>query len=148
MGKGVSRKLRTLGSIRGEVGTGIYVKANVARTGFSRSLAFDGDSSSNRRPSNQVRAPARVKPTEGRIYISGSFTTVNRNKCGGIVGWLDNDPHFWRPPPTWGICRTDFRRVIKVGDCIFFVLPKASECIISPISLPLHCWVLRADRAN
>ncbi len=64
---------------------------------------------------------------EGRIYISGVFTTVNRNKCGGGVGWLDNDPHFWEPPPTWGICRTDFRRVIKVGDYIFFVLPKASE---------------------
>ncbi|MGA9059291.1 MAG: hypothetical protein WB763_22590 [Terriglobia bacterium] len=64
---------------------------------------------------------------EGRIYISGVFTTVNRNKCGGGVGWLDNDPHFWRPPPTWGICRTDFRRVIKAGDYIFFVLAKASE---------------------
>jgi hypothetical protein len=63
---------------------------------------------------------------EGRIYISGVFTTVDRSKCGG-VGWLDNDPHFWNSPPTWGICRTDFRRVIKVGDYIFFVLPKASE---------------------
>jgi hypothetical protein len=64
---------------------------------------------------------------EGRIYISGVFTTVNRSKCGGGVGWLDNDPHFWTWPPTWGICRTDFRRVIKLGDYIFFVLPKASE---------------------
>jgi hypothetical protein len=44
----------------------------------------------------------------------------------GGVGWLDNDPHFWEPPPTWGICRTDSRRVVKVGDYIFFVLPKAS----------------------
>jgi hypothetical protein len=64
---------------------------------------------------------------EGRIYISGLFTTVNRGKCGGGVGWLDNDPHFWNWPPTWGICRTDFRRVINVGDYVFFVLPKASE---------------------
>jgi len=64
---------------------------------------------------------------EGRIYISGVFTTVNRNKCGGGVGWLDNDPRFWSWLRTWGICRTDFRRVIKVGDYIFFVLPKASE---------------------
>jgi hypothetical protein len=64
---------------------------------------------------------------EGRIYISGVFTTVNRSKCGGGVGWLDNDPHFWTWPPTWGICRTDFRRVVKVGDYVFFVLPKASE---------------------
>ena len=53
----------------------------------------------------------------------------------------------WNWPPTWGICRTDFRRVIKVGDYIFFVLPKASDCIIFPVSLSLHCWVLRADRA-
>ena len=36
---------------------------------------------------------------EGRIYSSGVFTTVNRSKCGGDVGWLENDPHFWRPPP-------------------------------------------------
>ena len=64
---------------------------------------------------------------EGRIYISGAFTTVNRSKCGGGVGWLDNDPHFWTQPPTWGICRTDYRRVIRKGDYIFFVLPKASE---------------------
>jgi len=63
---------------------------------------------------------------QGRIYVSGAFTTVNSSKCGG-VGWLDNDPHFWNQPPTWGICRTDFRRVIKDGDYIFFVLPKASE---------------------
>jgi hypothetical protein len=64
---------------------------------------------------------------EGRIYISGAFTTINRSKCGGGVGWLDNDPHFWTQPPTWGICRTDYRRVIRKGDYIFFVLPKASE---------------------
>ncbi len=64
---------------------------------------------------------------QGRIYISGAFTTVNRAKCGGGVGWLDNDPHLWSQPPTWGICRTDIRRVINIGDCIFFVLPKASE---------------------
>ena len=55
------------------------------------------------------------------------FATVDRGKCGGGVGWLDNDPHFWNRPPTWGICRTDFRRAIEVGDYIFFVLPKASE---------------------
>jgi hypothetical protein len=64
---------------------------------------------------------------EGRIYISGAFKTVNHSKCGGGVGWLDNDPHFWTQPPTWGICRTDYRRVIKNGDYIFFVLSKASK---------------------
>lgn len=64
---------------------------------------------------------------KGRIYISGAFTTVSRSKCGGGKGWLDNDPHFWTQPPTWGICRTDFRRVIREGDYIFFVLPKKSK---------------------
>jgi hypothetical protein len=64
---------------------------------------------------------------EGRIYISRVFKTVHRSKCGGGGGWLDNDPHFWKWPPTWGICRTDFRRVIDVGDYVFFVLPKNSE---------------------
>jgi len=27
---------------------------------------------------------------------------VFKKKCGG-AGWLDNDPHFWTQPPTWGI---------------------------------------------
>src|SRR2546430_2431671 len=63
---------------------------------------------------------------KGYIYISGAFTTVNRSKCGGN-GWLDNDPHFWTQPPTWGICRTDLRCCVDVGDYVFFVLPKASE---------------------
>ena len=62
---------------------------------------------------------------EGRIYISGAFTTVDRSKADEI--WLDNDPHFWDLPPTWGICRTDYRRTINVGDYIFFVLPKKGK---------------------
>ena len=41
--------------------------------------------------------------------------------------WLDNDPHFWTSPPTWGICRTDYRRTVNVGDYIFFVLPAHAE---------------------
>jgi hypothetical protein len=60
------------------------------------------------------------------MYISGAFATVSRSKCGG-AGWLDNDPHFWTQPPTWGICRTDRRRSVEPGDHVFFVLPKASE---------------------
>lgn len=64
---------------------------------------------------------------KGRIYISGAFTTVSRSKCGGGKGWMDNDPHFWEQPPTWGICRTDYRRVLQEGDYIFFVLPKKSQ---------------------
>ena len=63
---------------------------------------------------------------KGYIYISGAFTTVRRSKCGG-AGWLDNDPHFWTQPPTWGICRTDLRRCVDSDDYVFFVLPKASE---------------------
>jgi hypothetical protein len=66
------------------------------------------------------------RPIEGRIYISGVFSTIKRSKCGQ-VGWLDNDPHFWTSPPTWGICRSDLRRVINQGDYVFFVLPKASN---------------------
>jgi hypothetical protein len=70
--------------------------------------------------------PALGTVMEGRIYISGAFTTINCSNCGGKE-WLDNDPHLWSDPPTWGICRTDFRRVVKKGDYIFFVLPKKSE---------------------
>jgi hypothetical protein len=65
--------------------------------------------------------------SKGRIYISGAFTTVTRGACGGGTAWRDNDPHFWSSPPTWGICRTDVRKVIKKGDYVFFVLPKRAE---------------------
>jgi hypothetical protein len=67
-----------------------------------------------------------TKPIQGRIYISGAFTSVKRSECGDSTDWLDNDPHFWTQPPTWGICRTDLRRVIEVDDFVFFVLPRAS----------------------
>lgn len=58
------------------------------------------------------------------MYIAGSFHTVRRTACGGGTGWIDNDPHFWTEPPTWGICRNDLRRKADSGDYIFFVLPK------------------------
>ncbi|MDD1779035.1 MAG: hypothetical protein LUQ65_12790 [Candidatus Helarchaeota archaeon] len=61
---------------------------------------------------------------EGRIYISSAFTNLRYVKCRPNRDRLDNDPHFWNFPPTWGICRTDFRRMIGQGDYIFFVLPK------------------------
>jgi hypothetical protein len=64
---------------------------------------------------------------KGYIYISRVFKTIKRAKCGGGEDWLDNDPHFWKYPPTWGICRTDYRRRVKEGDYVFFVLPKASK---------------------
>jgi hypothetical protein len=58
---------------------------------------------------------------QGRIYISGTFTEITPplNK----TDWRDNCPHFWSGPPTWGICRPDFRKVLSVGDYVFFVLP-------------------------
>ena len=61
---------------------------------------------------------------KGFIYIAGSFETVNRSDCGRGKGWIDNDPHFWKDPPTWGICRPDIRRKVNLGDYVFFVLPK------------------------
>lgn len=62
---------------------------------------------------------------QGRIYISGSFTEISppRNKSD----WRDNCPHFWSSPPTWGICRFDFRKVLKEGDYVFFVLPRGTR---------------------
>lgn len=67
----------------------------------------------------------KVKSMKGRIYISSAFT-CHSSKCNP-PGYLDNDPHFWKPPPTWGICRPDIRENLGVGDYIFFVSPKKSE---------------------
>lgn len=60
----------------------------------------------------------------GYIYIASSFETVNRSACGQGGSWIDNDPHFWTIPPTWGICRPDLRAGAREGDVVFFVLPK------------------------
>jgi hypothetical protein len=60
----------------------------------------------------------------GYIYIASAFETVNRSKCGPKGSWVDNDPHFWTSPPTWGICRNDLRAKADVGDYIFFCLPR------------------------
>lgn len=64
---------------------------------------------------------------EGRIYISSAFTNLKHAKCKPNKEWLDNDPHFWCSPPTWGICRTDFRKMLNKNDYVFFVLPKNAE---------------------
>ena len=61
---------------------------------------------------------------KGYIYIASAFETVNRSACGQKGSWVDNDPHFWTSPPTWGICRNDLRAGADVGDFIFFVLPR------------------------
>ena len=75
---------------------------------------------------------------KGLMYIAGSFHTVRRASCGGGKEWIDNDPHFWTNPPTWGICRNDLRRRAKKGDYIIFVLPKAAkhpQCIFGYLKL-------------
>lgn len=64
---------------------------------------------------------------QGRIYISSAFTNIKYVKCKPNKDWLDNDPHFWKAPPTWGICRTDFRKMLDKDDYIFYVLPKKAE---------------------
>jgi hypothetical protein len=60
---------------------------------------------------------------DGRIYISSAYLNVKKTDCGDSEDFLDNDPHFWKSPPTWGICRTDYRRTVNVGDFVFYVLP-------------------------
>jgi hypothetical protein len=61
---------------------------------------------------------------KGYIYIASAFETVNRSACGQRGAGVDNDPHFWTSPPTWGICRHDLRAEADVGDVVFFVLPR------------------------
>jgi hypothetical protein len=61
---------------------------------------------------------------KGYIYIASAFETVNRSVCGQNGSWIDNDPHFWTSPPTWGICRNDLRAGAEIGDLVFFVLPR------------------------
>lgn len=63
----------------------------------------------------------------GCIYIASAFETVNRSRCGQRGSWVDNDPHFWTEPPTWGICRNDLRANVKEDDVVFFVLPKGGR---------------------
>ena len=63
-------------------------------------------------------------PMKVYIYIAGSFETVNRSSCGQKGSWVDNDPHFWSDPPTWGICRNDLRGTANSDDVVFFVLPR------------------------
>ena len=64
---------------------------------------------------------------KGFLYIASAFKTVNRSKCGQGGNWIDNDPHFWSDPPTWGICRPDLRKKADIGDYIFYTLPKSSK---------------------
>ncbi|MBS1903235.1 MAG: hypothetical protein JSS75_05995 [Bacteroidetes bacterium] len=59
----------------------------------------------------------------GYIYISGVYETVVRKGCAIVDEFIDNDPHFYTQPPTWGICRSDIRKNRGVGEYVFFVLP-------------------------
>jgi len=60
----------------------------------------------------------------GYIYIASAFETVSRSSCGQAGSWIDNYPHFWTDPPTWGICRPDLRAGASEKDVVYFVLPK------------------------
>jgi hypothetical protein len=72
---------------------------------------------------DMMLASAQSRVMKGYIYIAGSFDNVNRSACGQGDDWIDNDPHFWTSPPTWGICRPDLREKVDEDDVIFFVLP-------------------------
>jgi hypothetical protein len=79
-----------------------------------------------------------LRNLKGIIYIAGSFETVRNSACGRGKEWIDNDPHFWTTPPTWGICRNDLRRKAEPGDVVFYVLPanaKHPQCIFGYITI-------------
>lgn len=70
----------------------------------------------------------------GRIYTTGAFINYPSNiHRPNTNSYLESDPHFWSNPPTWGICRTDYRKVIGKGDYVFWVLPKRAN-------LPQMVW--------
>jgi hypothetical protein len=79
---------------------------------------------------------------KGYIYIASAFETVNRSVCGRKGSWVDNDPHFWTNPPTWGICRNDLRAGAEIGDYVFFVLPRRGrhpQMIFAYLKLTTSC---------
>ena len=85
----------------------------------------------------------------GFIYIASAFETVNRSTCGRKGSWVDNDPHFWTDPPTWGICRNDLRARSRPGYTIFFVLPKNGrhpQCIFGYLTIDRIVTHLQAYR--
>ena len=58
---------------------------------------------------------------QGYIYIASAFESLTPSGC--LDGEeVDNDPHLWTNPYTWGICRPDIRNRVKEGDYVFFVL--------------------------
>ncbi len=84
---------------------------------------------------------------KGIIYIAGSFDNVHRSRCAPDAEMLDNDPHFWTSPPTWGICRNDRRNEVSPGDYVFFVLPingKQPQCLFGYMRIDR---IIRHDEA-
>lgn len=63
---------------------------------------------------------------KGRIYIASVFRSLRQTGCV-VHGEVDNDPHIWNEPYTWGICRPDLRNNIDVGDYVFFVLGNKAD---------------------
>ena len=63
---------------------------------------------------------------QGYLYIASAFQSLKQSGCT-VGGELDNDPHIWRKPYTWGICRPDIRNAVSEGDYIFFVLGKKAN---------------------
>ena len=63
----------------------------------------------------------------GMMYIANSFKTVGSTESARARWPVDNGPHFWSSPPSWGICRPDLRRKAAVGQTIFFVLSKHAQ---------------------
>jgi hypothetical protein len=54
----------------------------------------------------------------GMMYIANSFKTVGRTARERGNWPVDNDPHFWQSPPTWGICRNDLRKKATAGQTL------------------------------
>lgn len=58
---------------------------------------------------------------KGFIYIASAFESLTSTGCKKD-NQIDNDPHIWSKPYTWGICRPDLRERVKKGDYVFYVL--------------------------
>ena len=63
---------------------------------------------------------------KGYIYIASAFENLKPTGCV-IDGEVDNDPHIWTKPYTWGICKYPNRNNVNKGDYVFFVLGSQSK---------------------
>src|SRR3989344_1847713 len=76
---------------------------------------------------SHIHYESKMTAVKGYIYIAGSFLNPDTIKCARSSNWIDNDPHIYSKPFTWGICRYDLRNAADPGDYVFFVLPKRSR---------------------